>query len=221
VDDERELLLVACHDLCAPLNAIYMQAQRMRLDLAAGKAELAALGGFLDRLEALTLNATRLAKDVLTTEGFAADGGGPVCELDLDEVLATAVSFHAESLERARCAVVVTRDGDLAGLRGRWDRSVLESVFSNLLQNASRYAAGSPVTIHFSPGPDAIVVRVSDGGPGLLPRDPASAHGHAGHAGRGLGMWIVRRAVARLGGQLSLRNGDDHGLTVEIALPRA
>lgn len=217
--DARELLLMACHDVCAPLSAIRLSAQSLRFRIAAGAALTEErLCEALERVEQLSDDAARLMSDLLRLERRAprrseASSDVVSSDVDLEDALGTAISFHAEALRRARCTVVVVREEGLPRVRGRWARPLLESVFSNLLQNVGRHAAGARVTIELRRAGGEVLIRVSDSGSDGGPKDSSPRS-----PGHGLGMWIVRRAVAELGGRLSIDARAGAGVSVEIAL---
>jgi two-component system sensor histidine kinase RegB len=108
------------------------------------------------------------------------------------------------------------------GLRARRlmvDTGVDQALVS-LLDNASRI---SPAALRLEVGAAAGMLRVvvCDGGPGF----PAEVLANAGRtplgtgaSGSGLGLWLARAAVERLGGQLCLENRVDGGRAI-LVLP--
>jgi signal transduction histidine kinase len=221
-DEPRTLLRIACHDVCAPLSAIHLNAQTFRVHLEAGQPPPPErVLAFVARIERLALDATRLVSDVLALERNSSPA--VACDQDVEVPLRSAMSFHAEALTRAGSTIIVTRDGPREELRGPWDGRALESIFSNLLQNAIRHAPGAAIAIHLSRSQDDVVLRFSDRGPGFArtpkneaPRPPDNSPLPGSH---GLGMWIVERAVARLGGTIAIRPGTEVGVAIDIRLP--
>jgi signal transduction histidine kinase len=218
-DGSRALLRIACHDLCAPLSAIHLNVQGFRVHLAAGRSPSPEkVLAFVARVERLALDASRLVNDVLALERKVPDR-----DQDIEVPLQSAMSFHAEALSRAGSTIIVTRDGPRAELSGPWDGRALESIFSNLLQNAIRHAPGAAITIHFSRSQDDVVVQFSDRGPGFAragkPEAPRAGESSPLPSSHGLGMWIVERAVAGLGGTMAIRAGAKGGVAIDIRLP--
>jgi two-component system OmpR family sensor kinase len=98
----------------------------------------------------------------------------------------------------------------------------------NLIDNAVKYGAGSPVLVEITLGFGAVVVCVSDRGPGIPPGDRPYIferfyRGWIGRSdgGSGLGLSIAQRAVERAGGTLELRCGEPAQTVFAITLPRA
>ncbi|HVY91335.1 MAG TPA: HAMP domain-containing sensor histidine kinase [Bryobacteraceae bacterium] len=109
--------------------------------------------------------------------------------------------------------------------------NLLLRAMSNLVRNAMRYAGeAGPVVISAVREGEAVLVRVSDSGPGLPPeeldrvfapfyRPDASRARETG--GAGLGLAIVKSCVEASGGTVECRNREPHGLEVEIRLTAA
>jgi sensor histidine kinase regulating citrate/malate metabolism len=104
----------------------------------------------------------------------------------------------------------------------------LVTVLGNLVDNAVDAAQGSPgarVTVTARTSDAELVLRVVDSGPGVDPEhaDAVFERGWstkpAGPGGRGLGLALVRQAVARGGGVLTLDRSAEGGAAFEVRLP--
>ncbi|MGE4429841.1 MAG: ATP-binding protein [Sphingobium sp.] len=102
----------------------------------------------------------------------------------------------------------------------------LKRLVRNIVQNATRHAGQARVRLEAEA--ETIRILVTDDGPGIpegeleavfepFHRIEASRNRQTG--GSGLGLPIARRLVTRLGGTIHLRNRDEGGLEVIIALP--
>jgi signal transduction histidine kinase len=97
-------------------------------------------------------------------------------------------------------------------------------IFSNLLQNASKYAPSALVRVQLARAGDRLRIVFADRGPGL-PARPSESVGQYLDDGatptgpHGLGLWIVRRGVAELNGRMKIRNAPGMGLAFAIELP--
>ena len=111
---------------------------------------------------------------------------------------------------------------------GALDARDLVTITGNLLDNAFDAAAGSEqrrVWADFAADDDSVVVSVADSGPGVDPDlldeyfrlGVSSKPVAAGSGSRGLGLALVRQAVARLGGSLEVDN--DAGAIFTVTLP--
>lgn len=216
--DPIGMLRIACHELVSPLATIQLCAQslvtRVRSTPPPTESELWEMA---QRIESVAVRAVQLIDDVLASERGSEDRGLASGHdvVDLEQALSDAIAMHAEALDRASCSVFVSRTEGQARTRGFWKRQALERIFSNLLQNVVRHAAGAPVLIHLSTelGTDGkwARVRFADQGPGIVATETTGRHG--------LGLWIIHRTVAELGGQIEMNSAAGAGLSFDIRLP--
>ncbi|MCX7897633.1 MAG: ATP-binding protein [Rhodocyclaceae bacterium] len=97
----------------------------------------------------------------------------------------------------------------------------VEQAVISLLNNAARIAPRD-IELRLAWNEDWLRITVADQGPGFPPQVLAAAGGKplpAHEQGAGLGLWLARSAIERLGGKLRLAN-DSGGATVTIELPR-
>ncbi|MHB1339200.1 MAG: sensor histidine kinase, partial [Bellilinea sp.] len=107
------------------------------------------------------------------------------------------------------------------------DPGRLAQVLENLVNNAIKYAPGSPVIIRISVVPDGITLEVIDKGTGIpekyqskifdrffrIPDQISVAHGS------GLGLFICKQIVQAHGGKLQLTSRVGEGSSFRIFLP--
>jgi signal transduction histidine kinase len=221
----HQLLRVGCHDLCTPLAAIRMHVQRALLTLQAGQQmSPEQLIELLKRVDRIAGDGARLVEDVLAVERLEKLTPELVPEIDLETILASTVSMHAEALRRANCEILVERARDFERVRGHWHAGAAKSLFSNLLQNVARHAAGATVRVSFARSGQGVHIRFADNGPGLPSPFPALRSGSTKprptiDESHGLGIWIIHQAVAELGGDINMRNRPEGGLDCDIWLP--
>jgi two-component system osmolarity sensor histidine kinase EnvZ len=119
-------------------------------------------------------------------------------------------------------------------IRVMTDETELSRVFANLFENARRYGRSpdtgtARVQVTYAKTGHWVIVNVRDHGPGVPPEKLAqlttpfyrgdAARTHA--QGAGLGLAIVEKAVARMGGQFDLANAPDGGFVAHLRLRRA
>ncbi len=217
-----EFLAMLGHELRNPLSAIAASAHVLRSPV-----------GTAHRLDALAIlerqvrQMTRLVDDLLE-----------VSRLTMGKVDLQSETFDLAELVRA---LVQTWESSGRIRRGRlrltaqpaWvraDRSRMEQVIANLLDNANKYSAdSSAISIDVRASGDEAVVVVSDEGEGIAPelldhlfdrfvQGPQRVGRRPG--GLGLGLAVVRRLVELQGGRVQAANRDDvRGARFTVGLP--
>lgn len=111
----------------------------------------------------------------------------------------------------------------------RAHRGLMEEALSNLIDNALKYTpSGGRITVKVTPGRDAVVIAVSDSGPGIPHNELAHATerffraSNSRGSGSGLGLAIVQSIAKRHRGTFQLlREPNEGGLMARIELPAA
>jgi two-component system, OmpR family, sensor histidine kinase KdpD len=223
----RELLRTASHDLRSPLTVIQLLVQRLaRLRQTAREDRDADWETILSRLTRVADHALALIDDILNADRIS-PGQDPARTsdpaVDVEDVIAEAITMQQEMLDRAECAVTVSRKSGLERAQGAWNRGCLLRIFCNLFQNASRYAPASPIHVQLARTGDRLRIAFADRGPGLRSGSEIAGKylddGVAPTGSHGLGIWIIRRGVAELNGSLRIRNAPGMGLAFAIELP--
>jgi two-component system sensor histidine kinase KdpD len=109
------------------------------------------------------------------------------------------------------------------------DPALFEQALGNVVDNALRYAScGGPVDVDVRRRGGALVVAVSDRGPGVAEGDLERiferffrAAGSERISGTGLGLSISRGLMEGMDGQVSAQAREGGGLSVELTLPAA
>jgi two-component system, OmpR family, sensor histidine kinase KdpD len=107
------------------------------------------------------------------------------------------------------------------------DRSAVEHIVANLLDNAVKYSPdGSPLSVELEEAPGEVRVRVSDRGPGIPEEqrdhvfdryDRGDAPGRSGSVG--LGLFIVRSLAEGHGGRVWAEDTPGGGACITFTLP--
>jgi PAS domain S-box-containing protein len=222
-----EFLSVASHELKTPLTSLGLQLHTLlKRARQGGRPEDAETA---QRLEKAQRQAQKLARmmDELLDVSRLAEGR---LRLELSEV--DLVQVVREVLERFQEEAL--RTGTRLELRagepvvGRWDRTKLEQVVTNLVSNALKYGAGAPVELQVRSSGAMALLEVADHGIGIEPRDLERIFGKFERAvavrkygGFGLGLYIVRQLVEALGGVVDAESTPGKGSTFHLVLPLA
>lgn len=222
---KEQLLAIVGHDLRSPLSAIVGSANVM-----------ARRGGLSPEQEAILGRITRSADrmssvihDLLDFSRVRQGLGIPVqfAPVDLGEV-AGDVLLEVEG-RRPAGGIDLHATGDL---RLEGDAQRLAQVLSNLVGNAIQHGAGSAVRVEMRGEPQAVVVRVHNGGPAIDPqvlphvfepfrRGVARADAAPDPSGSiGLGLFIVNAVVRAHAGRIEVQSRESEGTTFTLTLPR-
>jgi signal transduction histidine kinase len=214
----RQFVADAGHELRTPLTIVlgYIDLLRRRVSDADERSKFifSSIAAEGRRMRTLVDNLVLLAKlegeDTRLFEPF--DVGELVTEIvDVRRGLARAVQFAIETS---------------AGATAIADRDEVHEALANIIDNAIKYAPGSPIRIESTLPHEGIVeIAISDEGPGIPAEDReaiferffrGASRGEV--EGSGLGLAIAKRAIDRAGGTLRLDTSVTRGTRFVIAL---
>lgn len=222
VQTRDDFLSIAGHELRTPLSSILLDCER--LDRLKGSCPEPFRAG-IERLHRCGYRLASLVDELLDVSRIRAGRFVlDVSDVDLGELVRDVADGLAATIARAGSDLDL---GSIESVRGRWDRSRLQQVVSNLLQNAARYGAGKPVQVLVEAGGGVARLRVRDHGHGIDPRDQASIFERFSRApaakpeGLGLGLWIARGIIEAHGGSIAVESRPGAGAEFRVELPCA
>ncbi len=225
---QRRFTADAAHELQSPLSRLRTELEvtlRRHRDTAEYEDTLRSCLDKVERLSILTRELLTLAR--LDAEQGRAPAAGTV---SLGPLLEGVVRRLASEAERRRVTVAVHPSQALS-LSVRCAEGLADLVFTNVLDNAVKFSPpGGQVVIETAAEGAAVVVAVSDAGPGI-PADEVPRVFERFYRGRvarandsrgfGLGLAISRAVVENHGGQMSVESAAGCGATLRIRLPVA
>jgi len=117
--------------------------------------------------------------------------------------------------------------GDLLPIYG--DGSSIYQVFMNIINNAVKYSSTNPqakVCIHSEKVAKGILYHIIDDGIGIPASDLARIrqnHARASNAhtfqGKGIGLFIVKKILERLGAQMDILSKEGQGTEIRLLFP--
>ena len=138
-------------------------------------------------------------------------------------VAAQAAIEHVRAIRGGVVSLSSIGDGTVVA-----DPNEVHEAVVNLVENAVKYGAGTPVAVDISKDATSVVVRVTDGGPGIPEEERERIFERffrgalrASVEGSGLGLAIVARAVDRCGGSVKLDRGDPGHTSFVLRFPIA
>ena len=144
--------------------------------------------------------------------------------IEVRSMIDESIKQFANQLTDGQFDVRVDIASDLPPIQA--DRSALQLVLTNLIDNAIRYSIDQRfLRINVERNNGHVVLEVADSGKGI-PEDEIPfvterffRGRNAGSGGSGLGLAIVNRIVSDHGGTLDIESDKDEGTTVKVCLP--
>jgi two-component system sensor histidine kinase RegB len=207
----------AAHELATPLSTIAvvakeLEADAVRLDDASLSEDVRLIRSEVTRcrniLDHLSADAGHSAGEALAKVGVDALLQAVLENLPAPERIRLTVEPSARAAE-----LTVPRYAAAQALRG-------------LLENALEAGGAAPVELRVARREDTLALTVRDRGAGMPPEvlaragDPFFTTKQPGR-GMGLGLFLARSVVERLGGMLELESSPGRGTTVSVTLPIA
>jgi signal transduction histidine kinase len=218
--ERRRLMANVAHDLRTPLTTIqgYLDMlHRSDLPEARRTRYVQVMNGQCQRLQRLTRDVTFLARQA---DGHLTWKRNP---LETEDLLARAATELAPLFEQADVALEWSVGEGAEHLVGDDDR--LMQVLTNLLGNAAKFAPSTTVVrLRAEADEDAILITVSDAGPGVPEADRGTIFeryhtADAAGRGEGLGLSICRDIAEAHGGRVWVDESEDGGALFCLLLP--
>ncbi|MDG3011046.1 sensor histidine kinase KdpD [Rhodococcus sp. D2-41] len=220
----RSLLSAVSHDLRTPLAAIKASVSSLRSpDVEFSPEDTAEL---LAAVEESADQLTDLVGNLLDSSRLSAGAVHPSLQrVYVDEVANRAlVGLGRDATGHGRAGPDRVRV-DVDAVTVLADPGLLERVLANLVDNALRHAAGSPVRVGATTAAGRSVITVADSGPGIPPGSEEAVFesfqrlgDRDNTVGVGLGLSVVRGFVEAMGGTVSATDTPGGGLTVVVDL---
>jgi signal transduction histidine kinase len=232
IEAQRQLIADTSHELRNPVGALRLRIDLLQLELKTAKERAAASAVVteLERVEEILDGVLKLA----AAEHRAFDDSAGRKLPDVDRAPIDPFPVLQGEAERAEPAARLTGASIILGgplsqpalIRCRPDD--LAHMVGELLNNAVKYAGPARIAVGLRVGGAAVVIEVSDDGPGLSPDELSVATQrfwrspqHAAVGGNGLGMTIVDKLAVANGGRLLLAGAQPHALLARLEFPRA
>lgn len=147
-------------------------------------------------------------------------------DVNLNDVMADALTIVRPAVERRRQPVAVTEPANLPLLQG--DRARLTQALANLLTNASKYSPiGQPIDLNVSHANGTLRIAVADRGPGISPEDRMNLFRRFMRLnaqvdeqyGIGLGLYLVKKIAEAHGGEVGVDDRPGGGAVFWMQLP--
>ncbi|EJM78828.1 MULTISPECIES: hybrid sensor histidine kinase/response regulator [unclassified Pseudomonas] len=222
-----DFMSIVAHEVRTPLNGLILETQLRKMHLARDNAAaftLEKMHAMVDRDERQIKSLIRLIEDMLDVSRIRT---GKLSirptRFDLSALVRNLLQNFAPQIDAAESSV--TLDAEYP-VEGNWDEFRIEQVISNLLTNALRYGAKSPITVKVYSESGQARVDVRDQGIGIGEENQKRIFQQfervsAKHAvaGLGLGLFISEQIVTAHGGTITVESRIGEGALFRVCLP--
>ncbi|NWD72831.1 hybrid sensor histidine kinase/response regulator [Pseudomonas gingeri] len=222
-----DFMSIVSHEVRTPLNGLILETQLRKMHLAKDNADaftLDKMRRMVARDERQIQSLIRLIEDMLDVSRIRT-GKLSIrpARLDLVQLVSKLLENFAPQVQEAESTISYSGD---ASLEGEWDEFRIEQVIANLLTNALRYGAKSPIEVRVYRHEDEARIEVRDRGIGISENDQARifqqferVSGKHAAAGLGLGLFISEQIVAAHGGRITVESTLGEGALFRVCLP--
>ncbi len=183
----------------------------------------------LNDIKSSTLRLVHLVNDLLDAARIEA-GRMKFAVQDMDALVAAKeVASSLAPLGREKGIAVTFQPGEVVMVQADPDK--LKQVLTNLVGNSLKFTDKGSITLSVAQQPDIVEITVTDTGMGIAADEQATLFGkfqqissaQTGRpAGTGLGLYISREIVRKMGGELWLKRSEPgKGSVFALALPRS
>ncbi|MCY1173900.1 Adaptive-response sensory-kinase SasA [compost metagenome] len=222
-----DFMSIVAHEVRTPLNGLILETQLRKMHLARDNAAaftLDKMHAMVDRDERQIKSLIRLIEDMLDVSRIRT---GKLSirptRFDLSTLVRDLLHNFSRQIDAAETSVSLDAEQPVIG---NWDEFRIEQVISNLLTNALRYGAKSPVSVKvYSEGGQALV-DVRDQGIGISEENQTRifqqferVSARQAVAGLGLGLFISEQIVTAHGGTITVQSRIGEGALFRVCLP--
>lgn len=223
VEARDAFISIASHELKTPLTALKLQNQLLHRELCdGGSTSPAALRvQAIDRQVERMVNLVDQLLDVsrITLGKFELERSST----DLSQIVDDVVQRMQPLITASKCNFHLDIDRNVTGV---WDEGRLDQIVTNLLTNAIKYGAGTPVELRLKKNRQYADFSVRDHGIGIGESDRNRIFDRferlvsdQNYGGFGLGLWIVRQIVERHHGTIHVESSPGRGSLFTVRLP--
>ncbi|MBI3218869.1 MAG: HAMP domain-containing histidine kinase [Bacteroidetes bacterium] len=225
VNQNQQIISLVSHDLKGPFNRIFALVQLLQLtsqNLSAEQQE------YIDKIHQIVADGLGMMRNLLDNRRLEDKGITLAREkLSLSTLLQTLVKNYEILASKKRVTIHYQCE---TPIYLESDKSYLIRIFENLLSNALKFSEnGKHIFVGLQENKDGIEVKVRDEGPGISSEDQVklyhkfqrlSARPTSGESSTGLGLWIVKTVVEKLGGEIECESEMGVGTTFTVRLKR-
>ncbi len=223
INQNQQIISLVSHDLKGPFNRIFALVQLLQLtsqDLSVEQQE------YIDKIHQIVADGLGMMRNLLDNRKLEDKGITLVYEkLSLSTLLQTLVKNYEILASKKRVTIHYQCE---APVYLESDKSYLIRIFENLLSNALKFSEGNKnIYVSLTEKDRCIEAKIRDEGPGISLEEITklyqkfqrlSARPTSGESSTGLGLWIVKTVLEKLGGEIECESQVGIGSTFTVRL---
>ncbi len=223
INQNQQIISLVSHDLKGPFNRIFALVQLLQLtsqNLTVEQQE------YIDKIHQIVADGLGMMRNLLDNRKLEDKGITLVHEkLSLSTLLQTLVKNYEILASKKRVTIHYQCE---APVYLESDKSYLIRIFENLLSNALKFSEGNKnIYVSLTDKDRCIEAKIRDEGPGISPEEITklyqkfqrlSARPTSGESSTGLGLWIVKTVLEKLGGEIECESQVGVGSTFTVRL---
>jgi signal transduction histidine kinase len=223
--EKLQIVSLVSHDLKGPFNRIFALIQLMNL----GKSNLTDdQKEYLDKIHQIAADGLGMIRNLLDHRRLE-DKGIELNEvaLDFNSLVISLIKNYRSIAEKKNIEIEFQTVGPI---QIKADKLYLSRVIENLLSNAIKFSADhKKIFVELSSLEDQIELTIKDEGPGISEEDQAklfqrfqklTARPTGGESSTGLGLFIVKTILEKLGGTIVCKSKLGEGAAFIVRLPK-
>ncbi|MBS1486100.1 MAG: HAMP domain-containing histidine kinase [Bacteroidetes bacterium] len=223
--EKLQLISLVSHDLKGPFNRIFALVQLLTLNpenLSPEQKE------YLGKIQQVAADGLAMVRNLLDHRRLE-DKGIELhpATFDLSSLISSLVKNYRTIAEKKDIQIIwLPPPPDMIHA----DRLYVSRIIENLISNAIKFSPEhKTVTVEINPSPDLVEISVADEGPGIGREEQPKlfqrfqrlkARPTGGESSTGLGLFIVKSIVEKMGGQVFCESEPPHGAKFFVRLPR-
>jgi PAS domain S-box-containing protein len=227
IEIRNDFLSIASHELNTPITSVKLQLQMVNRTLTHKKDEAFPIERFKKSIDTSVKQVDRLINLVQVLLDVSRIQSGQFNfvfdKVNVYDMVNEVVDRHKELLQTYSCSLTMKNTSNISAF---WDKTRMEQVLTNLINNAVKYAPGK-IEVIVSDDSENVKISVRDFGRGI-PEDKIHSifdrfeRGNSPESvsGLGLGLYIVKRIIEGHNGKIEIHSKINEGSCFAIVIPK-
>lgn len=227
IEIRNDFLSIASHELNTPITSVKLQLQMVNRTLTNKKDEAFPIERFKKSIDTSVKQVDRLINLVQVLLDVSRIQSGQFNftfdKVNVYDMVNDVVDRHKELLQTYSCTLNMINTTSISAF---WDKTRMEQVLTNLINNAIKYAPGK-IDVLVNEDSNHVRISVKDYGRGI-PEDKINSifdrfergNNPESISGLGLGLYIVKQIIEGHNGKIEIQSKMNEGSCFSIVLPK-